>query len=64
MKRRRRGAARCAESGKVRYRDEVAAGLALATLQRQDKDGHTEQRAYRCPACRGWHLTSKPKGQQ
>lgn len=44
---------------KVRYRDRISAQLALATLQRQDKHDHTERRAYRCPRCRGWHLTSQ-----
>lgn len=44
---------------KVRYRDEIAAQLALARLRREDKPGHTEKRAYRCPMCAGWHLTSR-----
>ncbi len=43
---------------KIRYSDKVAAQLALATLQNQDKAGHTERRVYRCPDCGGWHLTS------
>lgn len=43
---------------KVRYRDRVAALLALAKIYQQDKAGHTERRAYRCPKCKGWHLTS------
>lgn len=43
---------------KVRYRDAISAKLALATLQLKDKAGHTERRAYRCPKCKGWHLTS------
>lgn len=47
-------------SSKRRYRDEIAAKLALAELDRKDKAGHTERRAYRCPQCGGWHLTSKP----
>lgn len=46
---------------KVRYRDRVAALLALASTgradQRRDKN---EKRAYRCPRCNGWHLTSRP----
>lgn len=46
---------------KVRYRDEIAAQLALATVARQDKTARpkTERRAYRCPKCTGWHLTSR-----
>jgi len=45
---------------KVRYRDEIAAKLALATIQNQDKASRpkAERRAYFCPDCRGWHLTS------
>ena len=48
--------------GKIRYRDEIAAALALATVRHQDgpRRPKLEQRAYRCPACGGWHLTSKP----
>jgi hypothetical protein len=47
---------------KIRYRDEIAAKLALASIRHQDGSGRskTEQRAYRCPQCRGWHLTAKP----
>jgi len=45
---------------KQRYRDKVAATLALAKIERQDKTSRpkTEARAYRCPKCHGWHLTS------
>jgi len=48
-------------SGKKRYRDEIAAKLALATYRRKDRSSSPglEARAYRCPECRGWHLTSK-----
>lgn len=49
---------------KLRYRDEIAANLALATLQRQGKTGHHETRTYRCEKCRGWHLTSKRRGKR
>ncbi|MEV4257264.1 hypothetical protein AB0J52_29255 [Spirillospora sp. NPDC049652] len=48
-------------TGKVRFRDRIAATLALATIQhqgRQDRD-KAETRAYRCPTCAGWHLTSQ-----
>lgn len=51
------------ETGKRRYRDRIGALVALATVQRRD-DPHrpkTERRAYRCPQCGGWHLTSKGK---
>jgi len=45
---------------KFRYRDEIAAKLALATIKNQDRASRpkTERRAYSCPECRGWHLTS------
>lgn len=48
-------------SGKVRYRDDIGAKLALAQLRRLDGPKHLERRAYRCPKCKGWHLTSKAK---
>lgn len=50
----------CPTPRKVSYRDRYQALLALAVLARQDKPGHTETRAYRCP-CGRWHLTSKEK---
>ncbi len=46
-------------SGKRRYRDGIAAKVALAKVQHQDKAGHVERRAYQCPVCKGWHLTSQ-----
>ena len=49
---------------KIRYRDEIAANLALAKLQRQGKAGHDETRAYRCEKCGGWHLTSQKRGKR
>lgn len=46
---------------KRRYKDRVAAELALATIRREDKThrGEQEQRAYRCPhhPREVWHLT-------
>lgn len=45
---------RCTD--KVRYRDELGAKIALANTQAKD---HGEKRVYRCPICRGWHLTSQ-----
>lgn len=44
---------------KVRYPDRTSALLALAILRRQDKPGHDECRAYHCPHCHRWHLTSQ-----
>lgn len=46
-------------TGKRRFRDRVAALLALAEIARADGERREEVRAYRCPECRGWHLTSK-----
>lgn len=48
------------KTGKRRFRDEIAARLALGNavaVHRQD--GTTPERAYRCQWCRGWHLTSQ-----
>jgi hypothetical protein len=49
---------------KIRYRDHIAAKLALAKLKHTDGSGRAklEARAYRCPFCRGWHLTSLSHG--
>lgn len=46
---------------KVRYRDRIAALLAMASWQHKDgsRRTNTEARAYRCPDCGGWHLTSR-----
>lgn len=48
----------CAKTGKVRFRTEVDAMLALARRAHRDKG---EIRQYRCPFCKGWHLTSQPE---
>lgn len=50
----------CKVTKKIKYRDEIAALLSLATLRREDDPNHTEQRMYRCKWCKGWHLTSQP----
>ena len=44
---------------KRRFRDEVAAKLALAVITRKDNTarGEREQRAYYCKKCRAHHLT-------
>jgi hypothetical protein len=49
--------------GKVRYRDKIAAKIALASAQHQDGSGRPkiEKRIYRCPNCFGFHLTSQAK---
>lgn len=44
--------------GKVRYPDRREAQLALAVIKGRANPKHTESRAYHCPICNGWHLTS------
>lgn len=51
---------RCADTNKVRYRTELDALIVLSERAAKDKG---EVRAYRCPACKGWHLTSMKRGQ-
>lgn len=50
---------RCATTGKLRYRTEVDAMLALMSTGRREKTKRQERRQYRCPHCNGWHLTSQ-----
>lgn len=45
-------------TGKVRYRDEIGALMALASTARASRE-REETRYYKCPLCCGWHLTSK-----
>ena len=44
---------------KIRYKTEVDAKIALAFMP--DKPKRKECRAYQCPKCRGFHLTSWEK---
>ena len=54
-----RTAGKCTlKRGKVRYPTEQDARLALAVLKGKASAKHTEKRAYECPICNGWHLTS------
>ncbi|GAB3601106.1 hypothetical protein GCM10027586_03820 [Kineococcus gypseus] len=46
-------------SGKVRYRDRIAAELALLNAHRSSAARRNEVRVYQCEKCRGWHLTSR-----
>ena len=61
----RRGGARAkgtCDFGKVRYADRLEALIALADTTRPAANAkRTEKRIYRCPKCRGWHLTSQDK---
>lgn len=47
-------------TGKRRYRDQASAELMLARITVQDDPRRAKlpQRAYECPNCAGWHLTS------
>lgn len=54
---------RCPASGKVRFADSLDAERAVAQAILASGSGNPrrrEERAYRCPDCDGWHLTSKP----
>ena len=51
----RRAVETACQSGKVQYRDRIAALLAVASMP----GGRDECRGYRCPLCASWHLTSK-----
>jgi hypothetical protein len=46
---------------KRRYRDEIAAKLALEHISYKDhRREKNESRCYRCNMCKGYHLTSVP----
>lgn len=47
---------------KQRYRDEITAQLALATIGQHARHKHIPVRAYACQHCNGWHLTSQARG--
>lgn len=56
----------CDKSGKKWFQNEVNALLAIVKIRENRKSDSTRQRAvpdraYKCPFCDGWHLTSKPK---
>lgn len=46
-------------TGKVQYRDWIAAMNALAKIQHQDKPMSHQKAAYKCPVCKKYHLTSQ-----
>jgi hypothetical protein len=52
---------RMVQCQKTRYRDRIAALLALAKIKNVDKTTRPKQeaRAYFCADCRAWHLTSR-----
>lgn len=50
----------CGPSRKHRYPDRKRALSALNRVIKTVKPGYP-LRVYKCPKCRGWHLTSQPK---
>lgn len=47
--------------GKRWFKDRISAELALAAIHHHgdDRSEKLPRRAYECPTCKGWHLTSK-----
>lgn len=58
MSRGRSADTRC-PTGKRKYYDRLGALLALAESSASASAQRNEVRAYRCPRCNCWHLTSK-----
>lgn len=52
---------KCPEYGKVCFPTELEAVSAIAGITRDPRDRKKPVRAYKCPACASWHLTSRPK---
>lgn len=51
--------------GKYRFRDRIAAEMALMRIGKKNGVKRQEIRSYRCWACNGaWHLTSQKKGKR
>lgn len=47
-------------NGKTRFRDKREADQALHLLEVHATREKIPGRSYRCPRCKGWHLTSMP----
>lgn len=62
---------KCWQTGKLRYPDQSAAKDALTSIayrralasRGSGESRRSECRAYWCPRCHGWHLTSQPLAQ-
>ena len=54
-----KGRGRRCPSGKTRFRDHTSATTALALSAERSTRDVQPKRAYECPLCNGWHLTSK-----
>lgn len=50
---------RCKESGKVIFGSHQTAATRAGEVLQQAATAVKELRTYRCPACKGWHLTSQ-----
>lgn len=63
MKRKRgiKGVSKPQKCKKFRYRNEIAAKLAMAKIESHSTELKLPIRAYRCPICYKWHLTSQSR---
>lgn len=52
---------RCRRTGKLKFLRKIDAEIALTQIDRSDGT-HKEQRVYKCPFGKHWHLTSQPLG--
>jgi hypothetical protein len=50
------------ETGKVGFSSHRRAMMAVARIVANSRRDYVPERAYLCPFCRRWHLTSKPRG--
>jgi hypothetical protein len=50
---------KCRTTGKISFRDEIAAKIALGHLMARPLRERKEQRTYFCSFCHHWHLTSQ-----
>lgn len=57
----KRPKSRRTDCGKVRYRDQQEAKMALSSIRSAaNRKAVYPVRAYECPECKGWHLTHLP----
>ena len=49
----------CEATGKISYRDKIAAMLVMASCRHARSGTRQERRLYRCPFCHKWHLTKQ-----
>ena len=49
----------CDTTGKIMYRDRIAAMLAMASCRHARSGARQERRFYRCPFCHQLHLTKQ-----